>query len=450
MRAEDIRLGAIYATQTVRTWQTAMPSARASGVPITPYAFPPQIGNGQALVQTWKTRHAGDKVLVIGHSNTVGPIVEAFGGSVDPPIGNDFNNLLVISIRNGETSIVRRTFGAIQNVGEVQVTNPIENRDNISGIAVTPNGHLILVGDESNNVQILLKDGAGYTAQPAIAIGAAGADEMDFEGIASHGNTYFVVGSHAWRRRQIYGSHTQRPEAERRERFEKESPDREPSREQVMRLELDPVTHQLANSPIRRDLNHALRTHEVTKPCYGMPDRDILGIPSKENGVDIEGIAFDGTDLYVGLRGPVLRWNFVPVLVVNFEQLDNATMRYVQLDGRGIRDLARVPNGFLILAGPNGDEPLSYELYFWNGKDCFPGFENRPSDNIVLLPNFRTKFGGFYSWKNGIAFCNKIDYAILVKPFHNMPIRFPRKIKAFKNPATAAKGRKSLALPGDA
>jgi hypothetical protein len=47
-----------------------------------------------------------------------------------------------------------------------------------------------------------------------------------------------------------------------------------------------------------------------------------------------------------------------------------------------------------------------------------------------------------------IFYCNKIDYAILVKPFHNLPTRFPTKIKAFKNPPTAAKGRKLLALPG--
>jgi hypothetical protein len=45
----------------------------------------------------------------------------------------------------------------------------------------------------------------------------------------------------------------------------------------------------------------------------------------------------------------------------------------VQLDGRGIRDLAAVKAGFLVLAGPVGDGSGSYQLYFWDGRDCLPG-----------------------------------------------------------------------------
>lgn len=67
-----------------------------------------------------------------------------------------------------------------------------------------------------------------------------------------------------------------------------------------------------------------------------------------------------------------------------------------------------------------------------------------------LLPKFCSKIGGFYSRKFGIIDCHETDYAILVEPFHLLPTRLPRKIKAFKNPSTAAKGRKQLALPGDA
>jgi Protein of unknown function (DUF3616) len=46
---------------------------------------------------------------------------------------------------------------------------------------------------------------------------------------------------------------------------------------------------------------------------------------------------------------------------------------YVQLDGLGFRDIIRVEHGFLILAGPVGDGPGLYQVYFWDGEDCLPG-----------------------------------------------------------------------------
>jgi len=41
--------------------------------------------------------------------------------------------------------------------------------------------------------------------------------------------------------------------------------------------------------------------------------------------------------------------------------------------GRGVRDLAHARGGLLILAGPVGDGPGSYQLYFWDGQDGVPG-----------------------------------------------------------------------------
>jgi hypothetical protein len=38
-----------------------------------------------------------------------------------------------------------------------------------------------------------------------------------------------------------------------------------------------------------------------------------------------------------------------------------------------VRDLARVEGGLLILAGPVGDGPGSYQLYLWDGRDGVPG-----------------------------------------------------------------------------
>jgi hypothetical protein len=96
-------------------------------------------------------------------------------------------------------------------------------------------------------------------------------------------------------------------------------------------------------------------------------------IPSKENGVDIEGIAVRDDRLYAAFRGPVLRDGYVPVLVFAFAEPDDAKKRYVNLGGRGIRDIVRVNDGFLLIGGPVADEPVSFELYFWDGSDGVPG-----------------------------------------------------------------------------
>ena len=97
-------------------------------------------------------------------------------------------------------------------------------------------------------------------------------------------------------------------------------------------------------------------------------------IPSKENGIDIEGIASDGDKLYIGFRGPVLRGNYVPVMVI--KDCDNPSdyeLLFVNLDGNGIRDICKVEDGFLIISGPMGDGVGNYQLYFWNGVDSIPG-----------------------------------------------------------------------------
>lgn len=92
-------------------------------------------------------------------------------------------------------------------------------------------------------------------------------------------------------------------------------------------------------------------------------------IASKENGIDIEGLAAKDGKLYFGFRGPVLRDNWCPVLVAEFDKLqETAELRYVQLGGRGIRDIAPVRGGFLILAGPAGSAELAFQIYHWDGR----------------------------------------------------------------------------------
>ena len=100
-----------------------------------------------------------------------------------------------------------------------------------------------------------------------------------------------------------------------------------------------------------------------------------------ENGVDIEGIAVKEEWLYLGFRGPVFRGNYVPVMKLKFEEpQDTYELLYVQLGGRGCRDIVSVSDGFLIVAGPIGDGSASYELYHWDGKDTIIGKDRADGD----------------------------------------------------------------------
>lgn len=119
------------------------------------------------------------------------------------------------------------------------------------------------------------------------------------------------------------------------------------------------------------------------------PFKSFRDIASKENGIDVEGLSVWNKHLYAGFRGPVLRGNFVPVLRFQFSSpILNQEVLFVEMGGRGIRDLTTVDEGLLILAGPVGDGPGSYQLYLWNGEDMVPGIGapvRKDTPGLVLI-----------------------------------------------------------------
>ena len=89
----------VFSTDTNRTRQTAQPTASRTGIPIQIYASTPE------LVTAMATLPRGSRILVVGHSNTVGPIATALGANQQIQIGNEFDNLLAVSRRVGGTRI---------------------------------------------------------------------------------------------------------------------------------------------------------------------------------------------------------------------------------------------------------------------------------------------------------------------------------------------------------
>lgn len=88
-------LAAIIRSDTVRAEQTAAPLAAATG--ITPIVIPAT--NVMAVVDEIRGRHRGQKILVVGHSNTVPQIIAALGGPALPDIAeNEFDNLFMLEL----------------------------------------------------------------------------------------------------------------------------------------------------------------------------------------------------------------------------------------------------------------------------------------------------------------------------------------------------------------
>jgi phosphohistidine phosphatase SixA len=93
---------AVFSTDVRRARQTAEPTALAAGIPITPYT------DTGSLVHQLQSLQQGEQVLVVGHSNTIGPIVNQLGVSQQINVGEDeFDNLFVVSLTDSSPSFER-------------------------------------------------------------------------------------------------------------------------------------------------------------------------------------------------------------------------------------------------------------------------------------------------------------------------------------------------------
>ncbi|MEX0842184.1 MAG: DUF3616 domain-containing protein [Xanthobacteraceae bacterium] len=224
-------------------------------------------------------------------------------------------------------------------------------RENISGAAcaVTQPAYraCLAVNDEKKYAQLFSIDGNTIVPGTVVRLLGDNADgDPDAEGVAYSGGYFYVVGSHGLSRKKgkLQGASFL-----------------------VFRIpanlktggagEIAPAVQTSSR------LRAALRADEHIGPFAERP--------LSANGANIEGIAVDGGRLYAGLRGPSVGGRAF-ILSANIGGVFaggnlGATVHPLALGaGAGIRDLARVSGGLLVLAGPATEEGVPAAVFHWN------------------------------------------------------------------------------------
>ena len=107
----EANISAIYSTPFLRTRHTAQPLAELLGIEIR--VTPVSQTMLQDLAETLRTDHGGQTVLVVGHSNTVPPLVNALGaGPFENLTDEEYDDMFVVTLAaDGSATVVRLRYG---------------------------------------------------------------------------------------------------------------------------------------------------------------------------------------------------------------------------------------------------------------------------------------------------------------------------------------------------
>jgi len=110
----DANVQAVITTQLRRTRDTARPAADARGVALetVPVGGVPVAEHAKAVAAAVR-RHAGQTVLVVGHSNTVARIIEELGGPSLPDLcDSQYSTLFLLVLDGPSARLVTSEYGA--------------------------------------------------------------------------------------------------------------------------------------------------------------------------------------------------------------------------------------------------------------------------------------------------------------------------------------------------
>ncbi len=239
-----------------------------------------------------------------------------------------------------------------------------DEADNISGAAcaIANEGRYscLMVGDEVRYARLFALSKDGLTSGKEVFLlpkrntdsqEGEKYNETDAEGIAFSSGAYYLVGSHGLNK----------------------SGKRQPSRYFLYRMKIDESTglvsdlgsENVASTQIERTGNLGAiiaKTPQLARYTELIPDRQ---------GINIEGIAIKDGQLYVGFRGPLLGGGATIASIKLDAVFENSSAELNILppisigDGQGVRDLASVDGGLLILTGPQRDQTGAADVCFW-------------------------------------------------------------------------------------
>jgi broad specificity phosphatase PhoE len=120
-RAEDLKTAlatfpvqAIFVSEYRRTRQTADPTAAVLHLtPVTTEVHGDPTAQASAIASAIQRMPSGSAALVVGHSNTIGPIIAALGGPRLPDLCDDeYASLFVLDLTPGASPrLLRATYG---------------------------------------------------------------------------------------------------------------------------------------------------------------------------------------------------------------------------------------------------------------------------------------------------------------------------------------------------
>jgi hypothetical protein len=266
-------------------------------------------------------------------------------------------------------------------------------RDGLSSIVKVGN-YLWLACDEGVSLERLKETGGNYKEHTLfklsdyIDLSAEEVSEIDIEGIDFENHYLWITGSHGLKRKKPSEDDSVKKQIK-----------------EIAKVKSEPNRYVLARIPLAEDKNTGELTLFKSCPDPDNPDKkltaaqlkgdadsnelmdalkkdkhlkDFLKIPGKDNGFDIEGLSLDGSRIFLGLRGPVLR-GWAIILEVEMEESDSHTLQlkaigpkgkkykkhFLDLAGMGIRELTPAGKDLLVLAGPTMDLDGTIALYRW-------------------------------------------------------------------------------------
>jgi hypothetical protein len=224
--------------------------------------------------------------------------------------------------------------------------------------------------------------------------------EIDIEGIDFYDNCLWITGSHSLKRKK---------------------PTNDADFEALSEIESEANRYLIAQIPLNENFepveyfktsdNKEIFAKTLKYSCYGnkltkalrhdIHFGEFLNISGKDNGFDIEGLTYFDDKIFLGLRGPVLR-GWAGILAIepkdkrhshhhkhtfSLKRLGERKYHkyFLNLEGKGIREIIMWGSSMLILAGPTMDLDGIISIYLWKNPSDYQEDSIVRKEDIVHL-----------------------------------------------------------------